>query len=129
MYHRLSYGDFGGDSIVVADSAYPPNYFICKPLETVNTAGEQNYQYCQIKTRNVVERVNGQLKRRFAILLTTRFEWNHLEISCETHFMLIDYNSKTLNLIRKHFITFHIRLGDKVTRTIHKQCIHSKLIE
>lgn len=68
MYRRLSFGEFGGDSIVVADSAYPPNYFICKPLERVNTVGEQNYQYCQIKTRNVVERVNGQLKRRFAIL-------------------------------------------------------------
>lgn len=68
MYRRLNFGDFGDDSIIVADSAYPPNYFVCKPLETVNNAAAQNYQYCQIKTRNVVERVNGQLKRRFAIL-------------------------------------------------------------
>lgn len=68
MYRRLSYGEFGDDSVVVADSAYPPDYFICKPLDTVNTVGENNYQYSQIKTRNVVERVNGQLKRRFAIL-------------------------------------------------------------
>lgn len=68
MYRHLSFGAFGWDSIVVADSAYPPNYFVCKPLDTVNTVGERNYQICQIKTRNVVERVNGQLKKRFAIL-------------------------------------------------------------
>lgn len=68
FFRRFRNGDFGNDSVVVADSAYPPERFVCKPLEQVNTAGQQSYQHRQIRTRNVIERVNGQLKKRFAIL-------------------------------------------------------------
>lgn len=68
LYHRFRNGDFGDDSLLVADSAYPPEHFICKPLEHANTANEREYQRRQIRARNIVERVNGQLKKRFAIL-------------------------------------------------------------
>lgn len=68
LYQRFCYGDFGDDSLMVADIAYPPAYFVCKPLEHANTINERIYQYRQVRARNVVERVNGQLKRRFAIL-------------------------------------------------------------
>lgn len=53
---------------MVADSAYPPERFVCKPVERTNTNAEREYQKRQIRARNVVERVNGQLKKRFAIL-------------------------------------------------------------
>lgn len=68
IYYRLRCGDFGYDSVIVADSAYPPERFICKPLAQTNTYNERSYQYAQIRARNVVERVNGQLKKRFPIL-------------------------------------------------------------
>lgn len=54
--------------VIVADSAYPPEMFICKPLRNPLEANEVAYQDHQIKARNVVERVNGQLKRQFPIL-------------------------------------------------------------
>lgn len=65
---QLRNGRFGNDSVIVADSAYPPERFICKPLAATNTLNEDSYQHCQIKARNVAERVNGQLKREFPIL-------------------------------------------------------------
>lgn len=68
LFRRLKNGHFGNDSVVVTDSAYPPERFVCKPLDHTNNANERAYQYAQIRTRNVVERVNGQLKRRFAVL-------------------------------------------------------------
>lgn len=68
LYRRLRNGHFGNDTLIVADSAYPPERFVCKPLDQTNTANEHAYQNSQIRTRNVVERVNGQLKKRFAIL-------------------------------------------------------------
>lgn len=54
--------------MIVADSAYPPEKFVCKPLVRPQAANEVNYQQCQIKARNVAERVNGQLKKEFPIL-------------------------------------------------------------
>lgn len=67
---RLRRGDFGYDSIIVVDSAYPPERFTCKPLREneVRTEREESYQTYQIRARNVAERVNGQLKRRFPAL-------------------------------------------------------------
>lgn len=60
-------GDFKNCAIL-ADSAYPPERFICKPLTNPQTPNELLYQDRQIKARNVAERVNGQLKREFPIL-------------------------------------------------------------
>ncbi|XP_055308145.1 putative nuclease HARBI1 [Sitodiplosis mosellana] len=55
LYNRLTQGDFGNDSVIVADSAYPPLYFICKPLEQVNGVNQQDYQYKHF-TVNVMSR-------------------------------------------------------------------------
>lgn len=43
---------------------------MCKPLHEVDPEeiNEGTYQDCQILARNVVERVNGQIKKEFAIL-------------------------------------------------------------
>lgn len=60
-------GDFE-NCVIVADSAYPPERFICKPLANPQTPNEVLYQDKQIKARNVAERLNGQLKREFPIL-------------------------------------------------------------
>lgn len=70
MYQRFRRNEFGRDSIILGDSAYPPERFLCKPLAAVapNVASEANYQACQIKARNVVERLNGQLKQEFRVL-------------------------------------------------------------
>lgn len=70
LCNRLRRGDFGYDSAIVADSAYPPERFVCKPLRQndIGTENEETYQSHQIKARNVAERVNGQLKRRFPAL-------------------------------------------------------------
>lgn len=37
MYVRFRCSDFSNDSLLVADSAYPPERFVCKPLDDVNT--------------------------------------------------------------------------------------------
>lgn len=74
---------FGNDLIIVVDSAYPPERYICKPLAATNTPNEDSYQHCQIKARNVAERVNGQLKREFPILKHGNF------LSLKLKFVLI----------------------------------------
>lgn len=67
FYRRFLNGDFKNCAIL-ADSAYPPERFICKPLTNPQTRNETQYQDQQIKARNVAERVNGQLKRQFPVL-------------------------------------------------------------
>lgn len=59
---------FGNESLIVADSAYGPNQYICKPLDNPQTVPERRYQKAQIKTRNVAERTFGCLKRQFPCL-------------------------------------------------------------
>lgn len=65
---RLRQCEFGEYSVIVVDSAYPPERFACKPLAQTNNINEISYQHAQIRTRNVAERLNGQLKREFPIL-------------------------------------------------------------
>lgn len=65
---RLRQREFGHDSVLVVDSAYPPERYVCKPLDGPQTQNEQRYNARQIKARNVAERLNGQLKREFPIL-------------------------------------------------------------
>lgn len=67
VFRRLINGDFE-NCVLVADSAYSPEHFICKPLNNPQAPNERIYQDCQIKARNVVERVNGQIKREFPII-------------------------------------------------------------
>lgn len=68
MFERFLNDEFGTECVALGDSAYPYERFICKPLSIARAANEKNYQNCQIRARNVVERVNGQLKREFPVL-------------------------------------------------------------
>lgn len=68
MCNRLRNSEFGNDCIIVVDSAYPPERFICKPITNPQTQNEMRYQRLQIKARNVAERLNGQLKKQFPVL-------------------------------------------------------------
>lgn len=83
---RLRRGDFGNDSITVCDSAYPPERFVCKPLARTNSYNERLYQHTQIRARNVVERVNGQLKKRFPIL------------KCNSYYLKSKYEKKEMKI-------------------------------
>ncbi|XP_055308671.1 uncharacterized protein LOC129572686, partial [Sitodiplosis mosellana] len=65
---RLRQREFGHDSVIVVDSAYPPEKFACKPLNEPETLNETVYNNRQIKARNVAERLNGQLKKEYPIL-------------------------------------------------------------
>lgn len=68
LCEKLDDGEFGTDSIVLGDSAYGANYYICKPLHNAQTDAERRYQYAQIKTRNIAERTFGVLKNMFPCL-------------------------------------------------------------
>lgn len=65
---RFERGEFGMDSAIIGDSAYAVGSYICKPLANVTNASERNYQNAQIRSRNVVERTFGVLKRKFPCL-------------------------------------------------------------
>ncbi|XP_055309089.1 putative nuclease HARBI1, partial [Sitodiplosis mosellana] len=129
MYRRFSFGAFGDSSVVVADSAYPPNYFICKPLETVDSVGKQNYQYCQIKTRNVVERVNGQLKRRFAILrMGLRFKTNKIAQDIVVSCCILHNLRKEFDQKPKHYTPLEQRQQIEISEHFQQHAQHSQQI-
>lgn len=67
---KIDRGDFGTDSVILADSAYAPVYYACKPFRNSIglTCAQKAYQKAQITTRNAVERAIGVLKRRFPCL-------------------------------------------------------------
>lgn len=65
---RMDNGEFGTDSVLLGDSAYGADYYMCKPLRAPRTEAEKRYQHAQIKSRNVAERTYGVLKRRFPCL-------------------------------------------------------------
>lgn len=73
LYERFQNHEFGQDVVVLADSAYSPEQFVCKPLANPVTEEEKSYQHAQIHTRNVVERSIGLLKQRFKCLLNGSF--------------------------------------------------------
>lgn len=68
LCEKIDRGDYGTDSIILGDSAYGPDYYICKPLENPVTHAEKRYQKSQLKTRNIAERTFGVLKRKFPCL-------------------------------------------------------------
>lgn len=55
LCERMDNGDFGTDSVLLADAAYGADHYICKPLQLPRTEADQSYQHAQIKTRNVGE--------------------------------------------------------------------------
>lgn len=68
LLNKIENGDYGTNSVILGDSAYALKYYICKPLEHVDSDEDDLYQTAQIKTRNVAERTYGVLKRRFPCL-------------------------------------------------------------
>lgn len=68
LYDRIDRGDFGRECVILGDSAYGPEGFMCKPLRNAVSDSEKTYQHAQIKTRNVAERTFGVLKERFPCL-------------------------------------------------------------
>lgn len=67
--HRFESGEFG-NYILVGDSGYRNTKYLATPLLEVTTPVENLYNESQIRTRNVVERSYGVLKRRFPVLST-----------------------------------------------------------
>lgn len=74
IFHRFIMGEFrrnGRDSILLADGGYRSEPFVATPLRQTTrerTPSEASYQRAHIATRNVVERFNGQWKKRFPCL-------------------------------------------------------------
>lgn len=74
IFNRFLNGEFnrnGRNSLLLADGGYGSEPFLALPLRQVNRArsrAEEMYQRSHISTRNVVERFNGQWKKRFPCL-------------------------------------------------------------
>ncbi|XP_008178291.1 putative nuclease HARBI1 [Acyrthosiphon pisum] len=68
--------------ICVADGGYAQTQFIYTPHSNPITNAQKRYNYAHIRTRNVVERVNGLLKSRFRCLKPG----SHYTVSCEQGF-------------------------------------------
>lgn len=80
LCEKLDRGDYGIDVAILGDSAYGPQRYMCKPLANANTRAERRYQRAQVKSRNVVERTFGVLKRKFPCLaLGMRFRRNKVQ--------------------------------------------------
>lgn len=74
IFERFLRGEFirnGRPSILLGDGGYKSEQFLATPLRQTNrerTNAEKMYQSAHISTRNVVERLNGQWKKRFPCL-------------------------------------------------------------
>lgn len=64
---RFESGEFN-DFYLLGDAGYPCKNYLLTPLAATPTAAQRRYNYCQIRTRNPVERAFGVLKRRFPCL-------------------------------------------------------------
>lgn len=67
VYERFENFEFG-TSAVLGDSAYAPDAFVCKALQNTVSNSEKAYQFAHIRSRNVGERTNGVLKKKFPCL-------------------------------------------------------------
>lgn len=65
---RFEEGDLAGSGILVGDGGYAQTAFMYTPLTNPQTDAQHRYNRAHILTRNIIERVNGVLKRRFACL-------------------------------------------------------------
>uniref|UniRef100_A0A8D8ZAY7 Nuclease HARBI1 n=1 Tax=Cacopsylla melanoneura TaxID=428564 RepID=A0A8D8ZAY7_9HEMI len=72
--------DMFKDCVLIGDAGYECRPYLLTPLANPQTDAEANYNESLIRTRNVVERTFGVLKRRFPILSTgIRVSSNHTE--------------------------------------------------
>ena len=58
----------GGRGIVLGDAAYPCRFWLMTPIASPTTPAETHYNNAHGKTRRVVERAFGRLKKRFNVL-------------------------------------------------------------
>ncbi|XP_045497056.1 putative nuclease HARBI1 [Colias croceus] len=65
-FRQFSRGEING--IIVGDSGYPSLTFMLTPLLQATTRAEINYNYAQVRTRNIIERFFGVWKRKFPCL-------------------------------------------------------------
>ncbi|XP_047521314.1 putative nuclease HARBI1 [Pieris napi] len=65
-YARLVNGELEG--VLVGDSGYPALNFMLTPLLNPQTRADNNYNYSQLRTRNIVERFFGVWKKKFPCL-------------------------------------------------------------
>lgn len=130
---NLEMETFGKDSLIVADSAYGPNQYICKPLPNPQTPAEKRYQRAQIKTRNIAERVYGGLKRQFPCL-QKGFELKKVEkvqdviVSCSILYNMLKMEKRIQNepTQREKDIQFDIGARFIVRREGQRNPIHAR---
>lgn len=101
LYDRFKNGDFGAN-ILVGDSGYANTPFLATPFTANNNEINQNmfmqvYQASIIKTRNVVERQYGVIKRRFPALaygmrVKVATAQKLIAVACILHNICIDAN-------------------------------------
>ncbi|XP_048478159.1 putative nuclease HARBI1 [Plutella xylostella] len=68
-YMMFEEGTISG--ILLGDSGYAQTSYMYTPVINPRTQPEERYNRAHISTRNIIERVNGVLKRRFACLSRT----------------------------------------------------------
>ncbi|XP_063837153.1 LOW QUALITY PROTEIN: putative nuclease HARBI1, partial [Ostrinia nubilalis] len=67
IFRKFERGIYSG-AYLLGDSGYPLKSHLLTPYLNPSTPAQQKYNEAQIKTRNVVERQYGVLKRRFPVL-------------------------------------------------------------
>lgn len=108
---RFERGEFGADCAILGDSAYATGEYLCKPLAIVTNQSERSYQNAQTRSRNVVERTFGLLKRRFPCLfLGLDFKLQKVQdviiACCILHNMLLVEGDGNVNDILREEIDF-----------------------
>lgn len=64
--------------ILLGDNGYPNRTYLLTPILVATTPGEHRYNRSHVRTRSIIERVNGVLKKRFPFLMyTSRLRLDH----------------------------------------------------
>lgn len=133
LCEKMDNGDYGTDSVLLGDSAYGVDYYMCKPLRNPITNAETNYQQSQIKSRNVAERAFGVLKRRFPCLqLGMHFRLDKVQdvvVACciLKNFLAQEFNDdhhfEIIDPIGRHEIEFQMDISQNLLeeQQIHRQ--------
>lgn len=120
LCENLDNGLYGRNSVLLADSAYGAEYYICKPLANPVSDAEKNYQKAQISSRNVAERTFGLLKRRFPCLaIGMHFELRKVQdiivACCILHnFIRMETGANANDPVREDEIDFQREISEEV---------------